>query len=426
MVITVLVGSFLLLMVLGFPLAYAMGVSTLLYMLLFSSGDLIMIVQRISTGVYSFPMLAVPFFIFAGTLMNYVGVTERLFNFARKLVGHVQGGLGHVNVLASMLFAGMSGSAIADAGGLGAIEVKAMTEAGYSRRFSAAITAASSTIGPIIPPSIIIIIYAVLAEVSIGKLFAAAIIPGILMGISLMVFIYIRAKRGIDVAPVEPKATFAEIRKSFVKAFLPLLAPIILLVGIFSGYFTATEAGAVAVAYTFLLGLILKTLNIKVILQSLKETLEATVLTLFFIASAQIFMWVVTIEKIPSTVINGVLDLTSNKYIVLFILILVLIIMGMFMSIEATLILSVPVLIELAQQLNFDLVHLGIVVIVTLMVGIVTPPVGIGLFIVSEVAKVPYSELSRAIVPFLVPLLTVIFIIAYFPWLVMIIPNLLY
>jgi tripartite ATP-independent transporter DctM subunit len=423
MELIVLFGAFFLLMILGCPLGYAMGITSLIYMVAFQSSNLIMIPQELAGGANSFPLLAVPFFILAGLLMNNLGVTERLFDFARKLVGHLSGGLGYVNVLSSMLFAGMSGSAVADAGGLGAIEVKAMTQAGYSRRFSAAITAASACIGPIIPPSIIIIVYAILAEVSVAKLFMGAIIPGILMGISLMVMIYIRVKMKKEVCPVDPKASLKEVMISFKRAILPLCIPLILVLGILLGVYTPTEAGASGVVITLVLGAFYREFRWKEIFQAIEETIKGTVTTLFFIASAGIFTWILTIEKVPETIVSGLISVTDNKYIVLFLIVLALLILGMFMSIEATLILVLPVLLVIAETYGIDLVHMGIFVILTLMVGMISPPVGICLFIVSEIAEIKYADLCKSILPYIIPIVVVVLLVTYIPSLVTLLPS---
>ena len=422
----VLLLVFFVLLILGSPLAYTLCISAISYILLSPTMDFNIIPKQLSSGVDSFPLLAVPFFLFAGTLMNNIGVTDKLFLFARKIVGHFPGSLGHVNVLASMLFAGMSGSAIADAGGLGAIEVRAMKNAGYKDNFSAAITAASSCIGPIIPPSIIIVVYAVLAEQSIGQIFAASIIPGILMGLSLMIYIYIVAKIKPKDFPTDDKSSLREVYESFKSSILPLLAPVILLLGIFSGVFTATEAGAVVIVYVVIIGGIYKSINIKSVLDALNETMKGTVVTLFFIASASVFMWIVTMEQLPETILNGMLTMTTSKTIILFLIIMSLFVMGMFFSVEAALILVTPILLTIAQTINVDPVHLGVFVIVTLMLGIITPPVGVSLFIVSEVSGVKYAELSRAIIPFIIPLFIVVLIITYFPSISMFLPDLLY
>lgn len=425
MVTIVLIGSFIILLLLGAPLGFAMGISTLIYIALFGGTELIMVAQRFTEGIYSFPLLAIPYFILAGVLMNYFGITDRIFNFARSLVGHITGGLGHVNVLASMMFAGMSGSALADAGGLGAVEIRAMRAAGYSRRFSAAITATSSCIGPIIPPSIIMIVYAVLAEVSVADMFAGGIIPGILMGLSLMVAIYIMAKFGIEKCPKDPRATFPEVIQTFRKAILPLLAPLILVSGILFGVFTPTEGGAIAILYTIGVGIYYRTFTLKVLINSMIETIGTSAQVLFFMASASAFLWVLTIEKVPSIIVNNLLSLSDNKYIIIFLLVVALLIIGMFMAIDAALILLIPVLLALAEALSIDLVHLGVFVIVALMIGLISPPLGPALFIVSNIAKIGYGELARASLPFIIPLLVVVLLTAYFPPIVTFLPNIL-
>ncbi|MFA1820131.1 TRAP transporter large permease [Virgibacillus oceani] len=425
MVILVLIGSFLILLLLGCSLGFAMGISTLLYMILFDGTALIMLAQRLTEGVYSFPLLAIPYFILAGVLMNHFGITDRIFTFARTLVGHITGGLGHVNVLASMMFAGMSGSALADAGGLGAVEIRAMREAGYSKRFSAAITASSSCIGPIIPPSIIMIVYAVLAEVSVADMFAGGIIPGILMGLTLMVTIYIMAKFNIETCPKDSKSTMKKVLKAFKGAILPLMTPMILVSGILFGVFTPTEGGAIAILYTIVVGIYYKTFTLKVLLNSMIETIKTSAQVLFFMASASAFLWVLTIEHVPSIIVNSLLSLSENKFIILFLLVIALMVIGMFMAIDAALILLVPVLLALAEALSLDLVHVGVFVIVALMIGLISPPVGPALFIVSSIAKIEYGELAKASLPFIIPLIVVVFLVAYIPALVTFLPSII-
>jgi len=421
----ILFGLFFLLLLIGCPVGFAMGISALSYVVLLERMPIIMIAQRLSQALFSFPLLAVPLFLLSGNLMNEIGVTDRIFSFARKIVGHVPGSLGHVNIVASMIFAGMSGSAIADAGGLGVIEIKAMKEAGYKAGFSAAITAASSTIGPIIPPSIMMVLYGVLAEQSVGKLFMAAFIPGVIMGLSLMVMVYIRAILGIEYCPTDPKASLREVWEEFRVAFFPLMAPVILVGGIVLGIFTPTEAAGVAVAYTLILGLIYRKIRLSSLRRAFISTLNATAATLLIIGAANIFTWVIAIHKIPEIVAGHITSITSSQMVIILLINVLLLLMGMVMSINACLILVLPVLLQIASIANIDPIHLGVFVVLALQIGLITPPVGMCLFIVSEVADISLEELVKASVPYIIPLVVTLFIVSYWPGMVLFLPRLL-
>jgi len=416
---------FILLIVVGCPIAFAMVLSSLAYIFLVGNIEYIIIPQRLTGGLDSFPLLAIPLFLLAGILMNEFGVTERIFALALAIIGHIPGGLGHVNVLASMIFAGMSGSAIADAGGLGAIEMEAMNRAGYRKAFSAAITASSATIGPIIPPSISMVIFGVIASVSVAKLFAGGIFPGILMGLLLMAIIYYRAKTRREKCPLSPKASFRDVIKAFKISFLPLLAPGIIVGGILSGIFTPTEAGGVAVVYTLILGLFYRQITAVRLISALEKTFFATATVLFLIAGGSVFAWLVALAKIPERVGEILFYISSNKYVILLLINLFLLIQGCLMSATAGLIIVSPMLLTVANQIGVDPIHLGVFLVLNLMIGIVTPPVGMVLFTVSEVAKVKVEEVIKAILPFYLPLLAALFIVTYFPQVVMFIPNLL-
>ena len=416
---------FILLIVIGCPIAFAMVLSSLTYIYLVGNIDYIIIPQRLSGGLDSFPLLAIPLFLLAGILMNEFGVTERIFAFALAFTGHITGGLGHVNVLASMIFAGMSGSAIADAGGLGAIEMEAMNKAGYRKAFSAAITASSSTIGPIIPPSISMVIFGVIAGVSISKLFAGGILPGVLMGLLLMAVIYFRAKSGKEKCPTTSKSSFKDVLRAFKISLLPLLAPGIIVGGILSGIFTPTEAGGVAVVYTLVLGLFYREISLSKLISALEKTFFATANVLFLIAGGSVFAWLVALAKIPEHFGDLLLHLTSNKYLILLLINVFLLIQGCFMSATAGLIIVSPMLLNIASKIGIDPIHLGVFLILNLMIGIVTPPVGMVLFTVSEVAKVKVEEIIKAIIPFYIPLLAALFIVTYFPQVVLFLPSLL-
>lgn len=417
---------FLVLLVIGVPVAFALGLSVVFHILV--SGDISMLVvaQRISSTLDSFPLIAVPLFLMAGLLMNEVGFTYRIFNVANVIIGRVSGGLGHVNVLASMIFAGMSGSAIADAGGLGTVEIKAMSDAGYRKGFSAAITSASAIIGPIIPPSIIMVIYGVIAEVSIRRLFIGGIIPGLMMAFSLMAVIYYRSKSGKEICPTPRKSTFSEKIRAAKEGIFPLMAPVIIIGGIISGVFTPTEASAVAVLYTIVVGLFYRTLTFSKLVIAFKQTLIIMASVLFIVAAAGLFSWIIAIDQIPQKIVHFMVTKLPNKIVMLLFLNFVLIIMGMFLSGLASLILIAPVLIPLADQLQLDLVHLGIFVIINGEIGLNTPPVGGALFTLVKVANISIEDLVKALIPFYFPLVVVLLLVTYFPDLVLFLPNLIF
>jgi len=382
-------------------------------------------VQRMVIGIDSFVLLAIPLFILTGKLMNAGGITDRLFSFARGLVGHVRGGLGQANIIASMIFSGMSGSAVADAGGLGTIEIKAMTDQGYPKEFSGAITIASSVIGPVIPPSIPMVLYGALAEVSVGRLFMGGIIPGILVGISLMILVYTMSiKRNY---PRDKRISFKEFLIRFEKAFLPTLTPVIILGGIISGIFTPTEAAAVAAVYAFALSFfVYRTLKIKYIPKILLDTMVTTAIVTFIISNASSFSYLLLLGDISGKLINALTAITMNRYVMLLILNIVLLFFGCVMEAGVALILLVPILVPLLNIVGIDLVHFGVVMTLNLMIGVATPPIGMSLFVVSQISNMKIEDLMRSILPFLIPPIIVLFIITYIPILVTWIPNLVF
>lgn len=324
--IAILVGSLLAFLVVRMPIGFAMSISSFLYILYQGRYPLTLIPQRFATGMESFPLLAVPFFILAGQMMNQTGVTTRIFSFANALVGHIKGGLAHVNILASVIFAGMSGTANADVAGLGTIEIKAMVERGYDPAFSAAVTAASSVIGPIIPPSVMLVIYAVITEVSVGRLFLGGILPGLIIAAALMLMVYF-FQSDHDV-PTQPRASLGEVGKSLKEAALPLLAPVIILGGIFAGVVTPTEAGVVAIVYAIVLGFIYKEMNLNVLWDVFVESVKSTAVVMFIIFSASIFGWLVVRENIPQLVSSIILSFTTNPAVVLLLINVFLLILG--------------------------------------------------------------------------------------------------
>jgi len=418
-----LIGGFLLLVVLGFPIVFSLAITSLLYLAVYGI-PVITMAQKMISGIDTYALLAVPFFILAGNLMNTGGVTRRLFRFASAMVGHIPGGLGHANVLASMIFAGMSGAAIADAGGLGTIEIKAMRDEGFDIGFSAAITAASSTIGPIIPPSIPMVIYASIASVSVGKLFLAGAVPGILMGVSLMIMVYFVAKKRHY--PVHAKFSLKEATFSFVDGFLPLLTPVIILGGILGGIFSPTEAAIVASTWALILGmLVYKEIRLKDLASVVMETIKTTSMVVYIISAAAIFGWLLGREQVPQSVAQLLFSISKDPNVILLIIIVFLLIIGCVMETTAALILLTPILVPPVIQLGIDPVHFGLVMVLALMIGLLTPPVGVVLYITSSIAKISFEEMSRVTAPYLIPLVIVLLISAFFAAVVMTLPNLL-
>ena len=420
--LTALIIIFIVLAILRFPIALAIGIACMLAIWLFSDISLIVLVQRMVTGVDTFVLLAIPLFVLTGRLMNAGGITDRIFTFARGLVGHVRGGLGQANIIASMIFSGMSGSAVADAGGLGAIEIKAMNDQGYPKLFSSSVTIASSVIGPVIPPSIPMVLYGALAEVSVGRLFMGGIIPGALVGISLMVLVYIISAR--NDYPRDPRISWAELARRCGKAFLPTLTPVIILGGIMGGIFTPTEAAAVAAVYAFVLSfLFYRTLKLKDVPGILVETMVTTAVVTFLISNASIFSYLLLLGDLAGIVVSALTSVTMNKFMMLFILNIILLFFGAVMEAGVALILLVPILVPVLNIVGIDLVHFGVLMTLNLMIGCATPPVGVSLFVVSHITETKVERLMRAILPFLVPPIIVLFLITYIPSLVTWIPD---
>ena len=420
-----LIIFFIILIFFRFPIALAVGLSCAGAIAFFSDIPMIVMVQRMVTGLDSFVLLAIPLFILTGNLMNAGGITDRLFSFARGLVGHFRGGLGQANIIASMIFSGMSGSAVADAGGLGAIEIKAMNDQGYPKGFSGAVTIASSVIGPVIPPSIPMVLYGALANVSVGRLFMGGIIPGILVGISLMMLVYMMSVK--HNYPRDKRISFKEFLKRFEKAFLAALTPVIILGGIISGIFTPTEAAAVAAIYAFALSFfVYRTIGIKDIPKILLDTMITTAIVTFIISNASSFSYLLLLGDISGKLVNALTAITMNRYVMLLILNIVLLFFGCVMEAGVALILLVPILIPLLNIVGIDLVHFGVVITLNLMIGVATPPIGMSLFVVSQISDMKVEDLMRSILPFLIPLIIVLFIITYIPILVIWIPNLVF
>ena len=412
--------SFLVLLITGVPIS--IGASAVLGCLQLGY-PMMVIGQKMVTGIDSYLLIAIPLFILAGNLMNSGKITEKIFNFAKEVVGWIPGGLGHANIVASVIFAGMSGSATADAGGLGTIEMEAMTTNGYDPEFSAGVTAASSVIGPIFPPSIPLIIYGATASVSVAKLFMGGVVPGLVMGVALMILVYIFAiRRKYERHPFNLRA----LAKQFVSSILSLVTPVIILLGFTTGIFTPTEASSIAVAYSLVIAwFVYRTLSWKDFKKCLLESAITSANTLFIIGTSTLFTYVLVREGVSTKIADFILSISSNPAVILLVINIVLLVLGMFMEPGAILTLMLPVLLPIAKALNLDLVHFGVMMVLNLMIGQVTPPFGVCLFVISDVGKVKLDKLYKAILPFLIPLIIVLFMCTYIPGLVTWLPNLL-
>ena len=420
-----LIGGFLLLMVIGVPVAISLAGASLLYVMIEGVQPHLVVLHRMIGGVDSFPLLAIPFFIMAGSLMNSSGITTRIYDFALSLVGWMKGGLGHVNVIGSVIFAGMSGTAVADAGGIGNIEIRAMKDHGYDLDFSVGITGASSTIGPIIPPSLPMVIYGVMANTSIGKLFAAGLIPGLIMAATMMIMVawYAHTRNFHRDARFSLRVLWA----SFRKAFLPLMTPVLLIGGMTTGVFTPTEAAIAATVYAAVLGLfVYRTLSLRSFIRVSMETAETTAIILLIVAGASIFGYLITTTKVTENIAGAVLSVTERPWMILLLVNIFLLVVGCFMETIASITILVPVLMPLMDKIGVDPVHFGLVMVLNLMIGLLTPPVGMVLYILARVANISFERTARACAPFLIPLLVTLALVTYWPGMVLFLPNLFY
>ncbi len=415
---------FLIFLLLGMPVFFAMLAAP--SFMLVSEGmdrDLPLLFRNIYNGIDSFPLMAIPFFMLAGELMNRGGITLSLVNFSQSFIGHVRGGLAHVNVMSSMLFAGMSGSAVADTSAIGSMMIPAMEKNGYSRKFAAAITAASSVIGPIIPPSGIMIIYAYTMEVSVAALFAAGVIPGLLVGLGLMAMISLMAKR-YDFPVASPKQTWKQRAKAGKSAALPLFTPIIILGGILGGIFTPTEASAVAVGYALIISIfVLKTIKISELPEILNRSAKGSAVVLLLVGAAIAFKTVVSLSHSAEQLATWVLSISDNPLILLFLINILLFIIGMFLDAGPAIIILGPILAPVFINIGVDPIHFAIIMSVNLTVGLATPPMGLVLFVASSVSGVKVESIAKAILPFLAVEILVIFLITFFPVLSMSVPR---
>ncbi len=459
-----LLGSFLGLMVLGLPVALSMAVASLAYLLIYGVAPDVILAQRMIAGVESFPLLAVPFFILAGNLMNIAGVTGRIYSFALALVGWMRGGLAQVNIVGSVIFSGMSGTAIADAAGIGTIEIKAMKDHGYPTEVAVGVTAASATLGPIIPPSLPFVIYGMMANTSIGALFLGGLVPGFLMTAFMMLTVAYFARRygwgsdtpfslravgeaGLEIAIVlgfpvvayllvwaglsENVAIFATLAALLVldyvfkfSAVMAMMTPVILIGGMTLGWFTPTEAAAAAVIWSLFLGLVrYRSMTLKTLAKATFDTIETTASVLFIVTAASIFAWLLTVSQTAAILSDFVLSVTDNKWVFLILVNVLLLFIGCFLDTIAAITIVVPILLPIALKLGIDPIHFGLIMTLNLMIGLLHPPLGMVLFVLSRISKLSVEQTTMAILPWLVPLFIALAAITFIPELTLWLPR---
>ncbi|MCD1620448.1 TRAP transporter large permease [Salipiger marinus] len=408
-------------LVVGIPVAITLGLSSLVYLLMSGIPPVVM-PQKMYAGMDVFVLLSIPGFILAGNLMNQGGITNRIIRFAQALIGWVRGGLGLTNIAASMLFGGITGTAVADAASIGGVMIPGMKKAGYPAAFSAAVTAASSTVGPIIPPSVPMIIVGALSGISVGKMFLAGAVPGILMGLAMMVTAYWISRRNNH--PREAWAGWGEVARSFAGAFWALFMTFLIVYGLLSGLSTPTETAVVASVYALLVGvLIYRELRLRALPGIIIESAVSAAGILALVGFANVFGWILVSERIPQAIADGVLGITDNKFLVILIINLLLLFVGMFMeTIAALIILFVP-LLSLAEAVGIDPLHFATFAVLNLMIGLTTPPVGVCLFVCAGIARLPLAPVVVAIVPFLLTNILVLLLVSYIPALATWLPN---
>ena len=420
-VLLILIGM-LILFLLKVPIYVSMSLTGVALMLTRGGIKWGIISQYLYTGTNSFTLLSIPLFLLAAKLMNTGGITRRLFAFCMKVVGWLPGGLGHVNVLASVIFAGMSGTAVSDAGGLGSIEIQAMRENGFDNEFACCVTAASSTLGPIIPPSIPLVVYATVSGAPVGALFMAGIVPGIVMALIMMALVFFYAKKRNY-----PKTKFPSGREfltALKEGFLPLMAPVILLVGIYGGVFTPTESAAVVVIYSLALDvLIYRELTFKKFVSILKETVRDAVTIALIIAGATLFGYVATRAKIPQMILTAMTSAVSNKVVFLLILNVFLLIIGCFLETASAITIVVPLIMPLLKAFGVNLTQFGLIIVLNLMIGLLTPPFGLVLFVVSKIGNISIGRFSKALLPWLCALLIALLLVTFIPGLSLWLPT---
>jgi len=424
----VFVGVLLLFFILGIPVAFSIGYTCLMVIIAGSglkdlSFDLFAL--QMMDGLNSFPLISASFFVLAANVMNSSAITDRIFHFANALVGHLRGGLGHVNVVGSMIFAGMSGTAVADAAGLGNIEIKAMRNAGYPMPLTVGITGASSILGPIIPPSIAMIFYGWLAGVSIGDLFIGGVVPGVVIGLLMMVQVYFVALK--LKLPLTPRPPVRVMFTSFQRAILSLMTPAIIIGGIYTGLFSPTESGAVASAYAVLLGLVIyRTMTGRELLKVIKDSVEFTGILMLIMAFSAIYGWLLVNVKIPQMVAETLLNVSRDPLILLFLINGFFLIVGCFMSVLVAVNILTPIFVPIIKSLGIDPVFFGVLMTINLSLGVCTPPFGNVLFVLAAITKQSFEEVSKQVLPYLLPILAVIILCIFFPSIITFLPRLMH
>jgi len=423
----VFLGLMVLLFAIGVPVAVAIGLTCLAVLVIQGGIDNVpseLFALQMLSGLNNFPILAIPFFIFAASMMNVGSVNARIFDFANALVGSIRGGLGHVNVLASMIFAGMSATAVADVAGIGQLELRAMKERGYPRRFSVGITGATAIISPVIPPSVAMVVYGWLSGTSIAALFIGGIVPGIVIGLALMATTF-AVSFFIDL-PRSPRASLRELGRLFVRALPPLMTPVIIVGGIWSGYFTPTEAGAIACVYAlFLAFVVFRDVSFADFLGVLQRTVRFTSIILFIIAIATFYGWLLVRLRIPQELALLLVELDMSTTGIVFLIMLFFLVIGCFMSVVEAVLIFTPIFMLTIQSLGIDPVWFGVLMVITLSVGVITPPFGNVLFVLVEIAGMPFERVVVAVLPFLVPIILVIVLLILVPDIVTFLPELL-
>jgi len=423
-VIYILGLGLVVLLVLGLPVAFGLGLSGVVAAIV--NGQLFqfsIIANKMQFSLQNFLLIAIPLFILAAKLMNTAGITQKIFRFADTLVGFLPGGLGHANVVASLIFAGMSGAAVVDAAGLGQVELDAMNKSGYPKDFSVAVTGASSTIGPIFPPSIPMVVFSFVSGVSVGRLFLGGVVPGVLMSVVLMIMIAFYAKRNNFPRSGFPK--FAVAAKIFLDALLPLLTPVILLGGIWLGIFTPTEAAAMAVCYALIIGLfVIRELKFRDVVRVFVETAKETAIIGFVVAASGIYGFVLMQSGTTIEIANWLVSISQSPLVILLTINVFLLIIGCFIDSTVAILILGPLLMPVIEKVGIDPVHFGVVMVLNLMIGLLTPPFGIVLFVLAQVSGLKFAQVVKAILPFLIPLFAVLILIVFVPEVVTFLPNL--
>jgi C4-dicarboxylate transporter DctM subunit len=419
----VLFGSLVFFFLLNVPIAVAIGLASLSAILWSGAIPPVVLVQKMFTATDSFPLMAVPFFILAGSLMEFGGISRRLVDFANSIVGRFSGGLAFVAIIASMFFGAISGAAVACVAAIGTILIPAMVRRGYDTPYATAVQATAGTLGVMIPPSIPMIIYGVLTGVSIGALFMGGILPGILVGGSLMLVAWLIArKKGYK---GDEKASGAKIWATFKDAILALLMPVIILGGIYGGVFTPTEAAVVAVAYGFIIGFfVYRELSLSKLKDILVNTSVGTATIMFIIATSSVFSWILTAQRVPQAVAEAILSISTNPVVILTLINLLLLFIGTFMETVASIIILVPVLLPVVTQIGVDPLHFGIIIVVNLAIGMVTPPLGVCLFVGCGISGITLESISKAVWPFILSMIVAVLLLTYIPWISIILPRL--